>query len=79
MLFTGKENAAYRTLERMGFVFCGGDEWYWPGNNVAPIDRPKKIEGLDKLFQQVRSSVSEIEDEINSIDNVLDKIEGTYT
>jgi hypothetical protein len=30
MLFTGKENAAYRTLERAGFVYCGGDEWYRP-------------------------------------------------
>jgi len=82
MLFTGKENAAYRTLERMGFVFCGGDEWVHE-RGIAPEDIPKRMKLIDNIGAQVdllRGCLSDIEDDINGkqaeeIADILDDIE----
>jgi hypothetical protein len=73
-----KAAAAERTLERMGFVYCGGDEWYWPGNNIAPIDRPKRVEGIDSLCDRLYARLSEIEYAVSECEDIADDIEAAY-
>jgi len=58
--------AAEKTLLRMGFVYCGGDEWVHE-SGIAPEDIPKRFKLIGNISAQVdllRGCLSNIEDDI---------------
>lgn len=73
-----KMEAAERTLESLGFVYCGGDSWYSPKTVILTKTVRKEVPSdivktVGDAISDISNAIDELQDSLNALSDAYDE------